>query len=415
MLLDFFLWKEDKSSMYDQCNGSIAKSLSAEQQSRRQRCSPSSSSVRTRTILLILCALRTVCSQGDTQLQQQNNRRRRTKFSSSLAEVERCNSSYAFLQRKFLPDRAALSREPILLLSHQGSGNTWTRLLLEYSTGIYTGSVYSDTKLYDILPAEAECGRIMSVNRAHPDVCKISPGPGGHVYPRDKKWITIHFSGYRRKCHRGQIYGFKRFLIVLRDPYRAMWAEYQRVNTKGVHNTGIEKENFNQQWWEEKLVHEIAPNFAIHWNRIYQRIFQMWPKDHFLVQYEHLLDRGKRYSVMSNMINFLNLTETVTKDRLDCSFVFADRPTAHRTIDKSKMVSIEQVYQNATVVCMVWDFIRNLTDFPSYGYRPWKGIVCPPRVSPDPIIPCHMVPRLMGFDVTSSKVLTERDFNCTKQ
>jgi hypothetical protein len=71
------------------------------------------------------------------------------------------------------------------------------------------------------------------------------------------------------------------------------------------------------------------------------------------------------------------------------------------------------VYQNATVVCRVWDYIRNLTDFPLYGYRPWKGIDCPPRTDPRPLIPCSAVPRLLGFDVTSSKVLTHRDFNCT--
>ena len=140
------------------------------------------------------------------------------------------------------------------------------------------------------------------------DVCKISPGPGGYIYPRDKFWITIHFSGYRRKCHRGQIYGFKRFIIVLRDPFRAMWAEYQRVNTRGVHNTGIELVDWNQGWWEDKLVNEIAPNFALHWRRIYQRIFHMWPNDFLLVQYEHLLDHNKRYQVMQSMIQFLNMT-----------------------------------------------------------------------------------------------------------
>ena len=87
-----------------------------------------------------------------------------------------------------------------------------------------------------------------------------------------------------------------------------MWAEYQRVNTRGVHNTGIELVDWNQGWWEDKLVNEIAPNFALHWRRIYQRIFQMWPKDYMLVQYEHLLDRKKRYQVMESMINFLNMT-----------------------------------------------------------------------------------------------------------
>ena len=41
------------------------------------------------------------------------------------------------------------------------------------------------------------------------------------------------------------------------------------------------------------------------------------------------------------MIRFLNLT--VTPDRLKCAFVFADRPSAHRHINKTVMVSIDQV------------------------------------------------------------------------
>ena len=119
--------------------------------------------------VIVLVWILTVCWGNDS-----HQRRQMTATDVSLsnkaalaAEVQRCNSSYAFLQRSFFPDKA-LYRDPVLLLSHQGSGNTWTRLLLEYSTGIYTGSVYSDTTLYDILPAEAECGRIMLVNRAHP-------------------------------------------------------------------------------------------------------------------------------------------------------------------------------------------------------------------------------------------------------
>jgi len=230
---------------------------------------------RAAVVSLALCCACSGIDGSQSGGEPARRRRRRAigaaEASAAAAEVQRCNSSYAFLERRFLPP-SALHREPVLLLSHQGSGNTWTRLLLEYSTGIYTGSVYSDTTLYDILPAEAECGRTMSVNRAHPDVCKISPGPGGYIYPRDKVpfslpalfmrsphymraahtllhsppvhcqvWVTIHFSGYRRKCHRGQIFGYKRFLILLRDPFRSIWAEYQRVNTRGVHNMGIEK------------------------------------------------------------------------------------------------------------------------------------------------------------------------------
>ena len=34
------------------------------------------------------------------------------------------------------------------LVSYPGSGNTWLRHLIEFSTGIFTGSVYFDEELY---------------------------------------------------------------------------------------------------------------------------------------------------------------------------------------------------------------------------------------------------------------------------
>ena len=43
---------------------------------------------------------------------------------------------------------------PPLLLSFPGSGNTWLRLLIEYSTATYSGSIYGDKTLFKILPGE---------------------------------------------------------------------------------------------------------------------------------------------------------------------------------------------------------------------------------------------------------------------
>ncbi len=39
------------------------------------------------------------------------------------------------------------------------SGNTWGRLLLEYATGVYSGSVYNDPSLLKALPGEFACNR----------------------------------------------------------------------------------------------------------------------------------------------------------------------------------------------------------------------------------------------------------------
>ena len=41
-----------------------------------------------------------------------------------------------------------------VLASFPGSGNTWSRMLLEYASGRYTGSIYNDITLMPVLPAE---------------------------------------------------------------------------------------------------------------------------------------------------------------------------------------------------------------------------------------------------------------------
>lgn len=50
------------------------------------------------------------------------------------------------LDQHFLPSKA---KELVALASFPGSGNTWTRHLIELATGYYTGSYYFDTSLYN--------------------------------------------------------------------------------------------------------------------------------------------------------------------------------------------------------------------------------------------------------------------------
>jgi hypothetical protein len=57
---------------------------------------------------------------------------------------------------------------PPIFYTFPGSGNTWGRLLIEYSTGIYTGSIYNDKSLYEIMPGEYTCSWRVSVIKAHP-------------------------------------------------------------------------------------------------------------------------------------------------------------------------------------------------------------------------------------------------------
>jgi len=59
---------------------------------------------------------------------------------------------------------------PPLLYSFPGSGNTWVRLLIDWSTGVYSGSFYFDKSLLSILPGEIKCDRSVSVIKVHPNL-----------------------------------------------------------------------------------------------------------------------------------------------------------------------------------------------------------------------------------------------------
>ena len=57
----------------------------------------------------------------------------------TFAQDERCEPLH------FLPPNSTIRKA--VLLSFPGSGNTWTRHLIEQASGIYTGSVYGDCDL----------------------------------------------------------------------------------------------------------------------------------------------------------------------------------------------------------------------------------------------------------------------------
>ena len=60
------------------------------------------------------------------------------------------------------------SARPPLLWTFPGAGNTWVRLLLDFATGLYTGSVYSDLSLLPVLPGEGACDSRALAVKAHP-------------------------------------------------------------------------------------------------------------------------------------------------------------------------------------------------------------------------------------------------------
>lgn len=93
------------------------------------------------------------------------------------------------------------------LASFPGSGNTWTRTLLEQATGIYTGSIYTDTSLVNA-GFDGEC--IMSSN-------VIAIKTHATFNPGLKERVTVKFDGV---------------IYIVRNLYDALMSEHTRRITK---------------------------------------------------------------------------------------------------------------------------------------------------------------------------------------
>lgn len=106
----------------------------------------------------------------------------------------------AYRARSMLPARRSATPRGAILASFPGSGNTWSRMLVEYATGVLTGSIYDDDELKRSLPAEG--------NRNTSQVLLVK----AHVMP--KQYLTMVTAN--------------KIVLVSRHPFSATWAEFQR-------------------------------------------------------------------------------------------------------------------------------------------------------------------------------------------
>jgi hypothetical protein len=115
------------------------------------------------------------------------------------AAKDLCYSRYG--KRDYLPPER--SHIPPLLYSFPGSGNTWCRLLIEYATGIYSGSIYTDGILIKQLPGEIYCSQNLSIIKAHPTTLDFH------------RIVKKTFGSARNKCEVGKINLFQSFFALV--------------------------------------------------------------------------------------------------------------------------------------------------------------------------------------------------------
>jgi len=227
---------------------------------------------------------------------------------------QECLSKYG--KRAFFKD--VEKRLPPMLYTFPGSGNTWIRLLIEYGTGIYSGSVYNDNALMDALPAEFTCNWKVSVIKVHPTT---------HAF-KDLKNGGFRSDG-GLKCTKGKVLTFKRAVLLIRNPFDSIWSEFQRRVSKS-HVGGIDTKAFDWSQWQAHAA-SLASDYKQMWTVQYTGIEHpsgYAKEDIIYIKYEDLKNETTRVQEMQKLADFLGIL--VTPEQLACSFVLASRNTTHR-------------------------------------------------------------------------------------
>lgn len=139
---------------------------------------------------------------------------------------KKCQSLYG--KRRYLTP-AEQSQIPALIYTFPGSGNTWVRLLVEYATGIYTGSLYNDVSIMTEMPGERYCSYAVSAIKAHPNHFTAST-----LLSRDDTFegevINKRARIFPKKCleSRSPITHFGRAVYLMRDPFASIYSETMR-------------------------------------------------------------------------------------------------------------------------------------------------------------------------------------------
>ena len=285
------------------------------------------------------------------------------------AEYRKCQRRYGY--RRFWKKAERARHLPPLLWTFPGAGNTWVRMLLDYSTGIYSGSIYGDPSLLPLLPGEGRCDRSVIAIKAHPT----------HIDSNDFISGRQDYSMMRLNTTRKPQYAkcaplrFGSVIVVTRDPFRAIWAEYKRyVNWKEViagrpsgnrsspecrlalRSQSLHSGALLRACFEEAHFHRHAYHLARQWKHTWYHYahFQKLPGARMLqVAYEDLASPDRRHSVLRSMVDFLNLQPRVGDEALGCAFSLADNPHIHRqhtaaAARDTSRVNIEDAYANTT-------------------------------------------------------------------
>ena len=189
-------------------------------------------------------------------------------------------------------------RPPPALVSYPGSGSTLTRLLLEMTTQVYSGSVYGDFSLYN--------------NSGHPFL--------GEFNTTNVSVVKTHFPVGPTHEPAFAYPTAKRAVILLRDPRDAIpsYLNYIFGNSTGAKNSVQAPAEAWEDWRDASLHAELL------W---WKNIIAIWTErletaEHLhVILYEDLIaSRASGVRVLRSLIQFLDLDGDITDDAISCAW-----------------------------------------------------------------------------------------------
>eukprot|EP01083_Nonionella_stella_P122044 366923_1 len=189
---------------------------------------------------------------------------------------------------------------PIYLYSYGGSGNTLTRLLLEYITNIYTGSRYYDPDLLHTgFQGDAHvCTHVMFIKH-HPE----------------NKFEKITKKKLRHICHKRSKFGYQDVhwsnmsaTFIVRNPWKAIFSMYQFKfgdevgTTVNEHTRHVMKHNWNATHFANYV--EIGFDKFLKTFEL-MAMYQKYHYDYIVVKYENIINLGQPLIALKEMNKIL--------------------------------------------------------------------------------------------------------------
>ena len=300
---------------------------------------------------------------------------------------------------------------PALLLSFPGSGNTWVRLLLEYATGYCSSTIYwdHDKELQKVFKAEEKCGLRQIVHKAHPeDLVWRGFMDRANVEIKGPTALRSSNKHVRRKCDRSFVRHWDKILLLVRDPYRSILSDYQRMVTNSHvgaydpgsgHGTPIRLRNQGDGGGSERKTLTakdfwliVAKNKALSYRDKFDDILYpilrnpnpdpgaLMPLKHPLynvsmgvVRYEILTDSDpeRREEELARAVRMLNVSTHT--DRIRCAFVLADDSRIRRGAGTGPKLNMTVMYGSvqANLSLVLWEHLSGFAT--NFSYHQWNN------------------------------------------